>query len=151
MSNQSGGNVSETLTYLQLYEAMVRHQDQEFEATSAHMKEIASRIKYLGRKGNNVGNSNGVTAADKSGQPMEIHNDEENGMLSYIEMRRCLLRLGFTWNRSIHHYNCRVYDGNAVEKKYYYDDDVSVGSENSSFSGTSDGTGSSAFPLGSKR
>mmetsp|Transcript_27785 Transcript_27785/g.55507 ORF Transcript_27785/g.55507 Transcript_27785/m.55507 type:complete len:657 (-) Transcript_27785:152-2122(-) len=151
MSNQSGGNASETLTYLQCYEAMVRHQDQEFEATSAHMKEIASKIKYLGRKGSNGGSSNGYTAADKSGQNMEIRNNEETGMITYLEMRRCLLRLGCTWNRSIHQYNCRVYDGSTAEKKYYYDDDVSVGSENSSFSGTSGGTGSSSFGLASNR
>lgn len=151
MSNQSGGNTSATLTYLQCYEAMVRHQDQEFEATSAHLKEIASRIKYLGRKGNNGGSSNGDTAIEKSGQKIGIHNIEENGMISYLEMRRCLLRLGCTWNRSIHQYNCRIYDGSTVEKKYYYDDDVSVGSENSSFSGTSGGTGSSGFGFGSNR
>ena len=42
------------------------------------------------------------------------------GMLSYLEMRRCLLRLGYTWNRSL-----------GVGQSTY-DDDVSVASVNSS-------------------
>ena len=54
--------------------------------------------------------------------------DEEGapqGMLTYLEMRRCLLRLGYTWNRSL-----PAAAGNASPN--YYDDDISVASVNSS-------------------
>ncbi len=55
-NQSSGGSVgnssvkSETVNYLLLYEAMVRHQDLEFDATAEHLKLTVERIKVLGRK-----------------------------------------------------------------------------------------------------
>ena len=99
----STGSKSETVNYLLLYEAMVRHQDLEFDATHDHIKLTVDRIKYLGRPKSNRGGDDNIP----------------EGMLSYLEMRRCLLRLGYTWNRSLPLAQC-------------YDDDVSVASVNSS-------------------
>lgn len=103
----TAGSKSETVNYLLLYEAMVRHQDLEFDATHDHIKLTVDRIKYLGRPKQNKGET--------------VQEQVPEGMLSYLEMRRCLLRLGYTWNRSL-----------SVAQSSQYDDDVSVASVNSS-------------------
>ena len=107
--NSTVGSKSETVSYLLLYEAMVRHQDLEFDATHDHIKLTIDRIKHLGRP--------------KTNQPES--NNTPKGMLTYLEMRRCLLRLGYTWNRSLPSASTSQAGG-------YYDDDVSVASVNSS-------------------
>ena len=102
------GSKSETVSYLLLYESMVRHQDLEFDATHDHIKLTVDRSKHLGRPKNN------------RGEQVSADNVPE-GMLSYLEMRRCLLGLGYTWNRSLSH-----------SAAMSYDDDVSIASVNSS-------------------
>ncbi|KAL7477903.1 hypothetical protein ACHAW6_003688 [Cyclotella cf. meneghiniana] len=107
------GSKSETVSYLLLYEAMVRHQDLEFDATHDHIKLTVDRIKYLGRPKN-------ATA----GREPALVDEAPAGMLTYLEMRRCLLRLGYTWNRSL--------PSSSTSQAGGYDDDVSVASVNSS-------------------
>lgn len=115
---------SETVNYLLLYEAMVRHQDLEFDATHDHIALTMGRIQYLGRKSSAGSGNNSPELideeADSSGTP--------NGMLTYLQMRRCLLRLGYTWNRSLPSNNLNGSSSNAPD---IYDDDVSVMSTNS--------------------
>jgi hypothetical protein len=105
----NAGSKSETVNYLLLYEAMVRHQDLEFDATHDHIKLTVDRIKHLGRP------------KQTRGEP-GLTEEAPQGMLTYLEMRRCLLRLGYTWNRSLP----------ATSQTAYYDDDVSIASVNSS-------------------
>ena len=123
---------SETVNYLLLYEAMVRHQDLEYDATHDHIALTMDRIQYLGRKSNN----------NNGGAPELIDESEEakvpKGMLTYLQMRRCLLRLGYTWNRSLpssSNSSSNVPQAQASQTdgggNYIYDDDVSVMSTNS--------------------
>jgi hypothetical protein len=110
LTKMSAGSKSETVSYLLLYEAMVRHQDLEYDATHDHMKLTVDRIKYLGRP-------------NKNNNEPALVDEAPSGMLSYVEMRRCLLRLGYTWNRSL---------PASTSAQADYDDDVSVASVNSS-------------------
>jgi hypothetical protein len=124
MSTAASSVKSDTVNYLLLYEAMVRHQDLEFDATSDHIKLVADRIRTLGKPSRIKGQ-----AGD--------HQDEENvpkGMITYRQMRRCLLRLGYTWNRA-----AVVNNAAAVDNDYYDDDNISVISANSSSSRASGG------------
>jgi len=113
---------SDAVNYLLLYECMVRHQDLEFSATSDHIKNIVDRIKTLGKP-----------------STQQQQNEEEHvpkGMITYRQMRRCLLRLGYTWNRSA--------AATAVDNFYYDDDNISVISNNSSSTRHSGGALSNA-------
>lgn len=79
------------------------------------------------------------------------------GMLTYLQMRRCLLRLGYTWNRSLPptnsscgastssqgSYSIGNYGGDNDYLHYQYDDDVSVMSNNSTSTFVSGGGQSS--------
>eukprot|EP00984_Skeletonema_dohrnii_P025528 scaffold14709_cov173-Skeletonema_dohrnii-CCMP3373.AAC.4 len=122
MSSAATSVKSDTVNYLLLYEAMVRHQDLEFDATSDHIKNIVDRIRTLGK-------------------PSPHQQDEERvpkGMITYRQMRRCLLRLGYTWNRCTT--SAAAIGNNAVVDNYYYDDDnISVISNNSSSTRASGG------------
>lgn len=153
---------SDTVNYLLLYEAMVRHQDLEYDATHDHIALTANRIRFLGRKSavnnNNRGNNNmsmSNTMSMGMGMPPQPADEEEGvpkGMLTYLQMRRCLLRLGYTWNRSV----LPASGGNAstggsqasglpqADSYYDYDDDVSVMSTNSAGTFISGGGASSA-------
>ena len=51
------------------------------------------------------------------------------GMLTYLQMRRCLLRLGYTWNRSLP-------TSTTSNTSDQYDDDVSVMSASSANTGS---------------
>ena len=106
---------SETVNYLLLYEAMVRHQDLEFDATHDHIALTVERIQFLGRK------SDAPLLADEAPQsPPDGDDASPAGMLTYIQMRRCLLRLGYTWNRSL------PLSVTSSADECPYDDDVSV-------------------------
>ena len=94
---------SDYVHYLLSYEGMVRHQDLEFDATSGHMKNMFERSQILG--GKNIANGEINTRA--------AVEDSPRGMLTYLQMRRCLLRVGVNWNRSLH------------PRDADYDDDVS--------------------------
>ena len=98
------------VNYLLLYEAMVRHQDLEFDATHDHVALTVERIRHLGRKGP-APSPKMVDAPELMGED----DDGPGGMLTYVQMRRCLLRLGYTWNRSL-----------PAAEDHDYDDDVSV-------------------------
>eukprot|EP00581_Thalassiosira_minuscula_P015041 CAMPEP_0183733630 /NCGR_PEP_ID=MMETSP0737-20130205/41607_1 /TAXON_ID=385413 /ORGANISM="Thalassiosira miniscula, Strain CCMP1093" /LENGTH=659 /DNA_ID=CAMNT_0025966917 /DNA_START=138 /DNA_END=2117 /DNA_ORIENTATION=+ len=131
---------SETVNYLLLYEAMVRHQDLEFDATHDHMALTVERIQHLGRKSKSLAKTNAppalVNETSKKGRGEE---DAPKGMLTYLQMRRCLLRLGYTWNRSFpppSSSNSSTASSNAAAAEYY-DDDVSVMSANSASTGRS--------------
>ena len=128
---------SETVNYLLLYEAMVRHQDLEYDATHDHIALTMGRIQYLGRKSNtNTTNNNGGGAPELiQDESSEEAKKVPKGMLTYLQMRRCLLRLGYTWNRSLPSSSSsnvplaqQQADGSG---NYMYDDDVSVMSTNS--------------------
>lgn len=109
---------SDAVNYLLLYESMVRHQDLEFSATSDHIKNIVDRIKTLGRP--------------STQQQQQEEGNVPKGMITYRQMRRCLLRLGYTWNRSAAAINRSAA---AVDNYYYDDDNISVISNNSSSTG----------------
>lgn len=145
ISNQStmSKSKSETVNYLLLYEAMVRHQDLEFDATHEHIALTIGRIQHLGRK--SVTNKNNENAAEE---------DAPKGMLTYLQMRRCLLRLGYTWNRSLLAGNpssgvsrmsvASSTGGEGPQYYHDYDDDVSVMSTGSAGSFISGGGVSSS-------
>ena len=133
---------SETVNYLLLYEAMVRHQDLEYDATHDHIALTMGRIQYLGRKSNtNTTNNNGGGAPELiQDESSEEAKKVPKGMLTYLQMRRCLLRLGYTWNRSLpsssnSSSNVPQSQGQVSQTdgggNYIYDDDVSVMSTNS--------------------
>mmetsp|Transcript_33799 Transcript_33799/g.81705 ORF Transcript_33799/g.81705 Transcript_33799/m.81705 type:complete len:679 (+) Transcript_33799:218-2254(+) len=123
---------SETVNYLLLYEAMVRNQDLEFDATHDHIALTMGRIQHLGRRGDAAGGKGGggtknnatTTAPPELVDEAVVAADDDDGppgMLTYLQMRRCLLRLGYAWNRSI----LLNSDGRSSQE-YCYDDDVSV-------------------------
>lgn len=91
---------SETVNYLLLYEAMVRHQDLEFDATHDHISLTIKRIQRLGRKSASNNNNNNIKNENAAAEE-ENEDGAPPGMLTYLQMRRCLLRLGYTWNRSL--------------------------------------------------
>mmetsp|Transcript_13524 Transcript_13524/g.25807 ORF Transcript_13524/g.25807 Transcript_13524/m.25807 type:complete len:378 (-) Transcript_13524:464-1597(-) len=143
-NQSSGGSVgnssvkSETVNYLLLYEAMVRHQDLEFDATAEHLKTTVERIKFLGRKKTTTPS----TDEEREGSASDTSSE---GMLTFLQMRRCLLRLGYTWIRHLppdYYSNATGPDGCPP-----YDDDVSVASVNSSATLISGGTGNSGFGM----
>ncbi|KAL7491873.1 hypothetical protein ACHAWT_001164, partial [Skeletonema menzelii] len=115
---------SDTVNYLLLYEAMVRHQDLEFDATSDHIKNIVERIKTLGKP---------------SPQHQQHEGHVPKGMITYRQMRRCLLRLGYTWNRCATTFAANNKTNAAVDNYYYDDDNISVISNNSSSTRASGG------------
>ncbi|KAL7492930.1 hypothetical protein ACHAWT_002220 [Skeletonema menzelii] len=100
------------VNFLSTYEEMVRQQDYEYDVTTKHLKGVFDRVQYLGR------NSRNKTS------PQDGRHQE--GILTYSQIRRCLLRMNITWNRSL---------------PTLIDDDVSVNSINSS-SAASGGSGS---------
>jgi len=160
---------SETVNYLLLYEAMVRHQDFEYDATRDHVALTMSRIRRLGRPSANKrsnGNGGGSWSMSSGALVVEADDDDDGcgrypaGMLTYLQMRRCLLRLGYTWNRSLlpptngsrgastssqGSYGNGNNGGNDHHHlHYHYDDDVSVMSNNSTSTFVSGGGQSSA-------
>ncbi|KAL7485054.1 hypothetical protein ACHAW6_010656 [Cyclotella cf. meneghiniana] len=68
--------------------------------------------------------------------------DAPEGMLTYLEMRRCLLRLGYAWNRSL------PQSAPGTSSHFYDDDSISIASGKSSSSRVS---GASGRVLGGKR
>jgi hypothetical protein len=109
--------------FLISYEGMVRQQDNELEATQDCLRLTMDRIRYLGRK-----RSNNNSKDDEA--------DEENvpeGILTYLQMRRCLLRLGYTWNKHPSTSSSSSHD--------YQDDDISISSAHSSTTSTSNASG----------
>ena len=136
---------SETVNYLLLYEAMVRHQDLEYDATHSHIAMTVGRIRRLGRPSSNRSSSssrapwkmgNLVVEEDDDDDDNDNYNDNDDddgapkGMLTYLQMRRCLLRLGYTWNRSLPP-PAPSSSSSSSASGYCYDDDVSVMSSNS--------------------
>lgn len=154
MSSTAGSSIkSDTVNYLLLYEAMVRHQDLEFDATSDHIKLTIGRIKMLGRRPQLQKSSKQHQQASSlslAGGDGEEEKGVPNDMITYREMRRCLLRLGYTWNR------CTSSNNNAMTtstdyNNYYDDDNISVISNNSSSTRQSGGTSGSATGFGNVR
>jgi hypothetical protein len=129
-------NKSATLAYLTSYETMVRMQDDECERTSEFVKGAMERVRLLGMAATNAGATNANRGSNDEATP--------EGMLTYLEMRRALLRLGFTWNRSIPSQSSY----NSPVKQYYDDDNVSIASETSKSSRVS---GASGKVLGGKQ
>ena len=137
-SSAAGSFKSDTVNYLLLYEAMVRHQDLEFDATSDHIKLTVDRIRTLGKP------PSSSSQRKKMGVGVDVDEEEEknvpDGMITYRQMRRCLLRLGYTWNRSITSTATTTTGKNnanaaaAVDNYYYDDDNISVISNHSSSS-----------------
>ena len=135
---------SDYLHYLTSYETMVRQQDSEYDATKNHiLNNVYRRVQLLGSRGGKK-------------QVVENNNEEiagEGNMLTYLHMRRCLLRLGIGWKRSYFPTKKEKLDNeeDGGNEHCYDDDDVSVLSFNSTssrHSGVSGGlfstTGSSA-------
>jgi len=110
---------SDYMKYLTSYESMVRQQDIEFTATSEHVQLLFKRIQTLGCKKKNSDSER----LDKNSSSV---SSPPSGMLTYLQIRRCLLRMGIGWNKNSSNNN----NGE-------YDDDVSVLSFNSTASFTS--------------
>ena len=127
---------------------MVRMQDDENAKTGDFVRGAVERIRALGKRGGGgVGriaspnrNSPSLAAATLSSNASNNSDQEESppGMLTYLEMRRALLRLGYTWNRSLPP-SC---------PQYYDDDSISIASGKSSNSRVS---GASGKVIGGKR
>jgi len=108
---------SDYMKYLTSYESMVRQQDIEFTATSEHMQLLFKRIQTLGCK---------KKSSDSDRLDKNSDSSPPSGMLTYLQIRRSLLRIGIGWNKN---------SGNNNNGEY--DDDVSVLSFNSTASFTS--------------
>ena len=118
----SARSKSETVNYLLLYESMVRHQDLEFDATHDHIALTVERIQYLGRRSDAPHLAGEDVAAPRTPGGGGDGAPPPPGMLTYLQMRRCLLRLGYTWNRSLPPSVSSGPDDGGCP----YDDDVSV-------------------------
>eukprot|EP00956_Cyclotella_meneghiniana_P014061 scaffold20861_cov46-Cyclotella_meneghiniana.AAC.3 len=140
-------NKSATLAYLTSYESMVRSQDDECDKTHAFLGEAVKRLQLLGgpakKNSRDVVNA-ASNATDNATNTDATSNDDvsqQGGMLTYREMRRALLRLGYTWNRSS--------SITSSSSRYYDDDDiVSLASQTSKSSRVS---GTSGRVLGGKQ
>ena len=110
---------STNVNFLSSYEEMIRQQDHEYDATTKHLRGVFDWVQYSGRSNNGGGG--------RAPQDGRVYN-EGRSMLTYSQIRRCLLRMGITWNRSL-------------PPLMGEDDNVSITSWNSS-SGTSRGGGS---------
>ena len=126
---------SDYVKYLNSYESMVRQQDLEFEATSEHVQLIFRKIQTLG-----CSSSGKKTHLDDDGSGVEDHHSSEennndtapSGMLTYLQIRRCLLRMGIGWKRCVIPPNSN--NSRTTISESEYDDDVSVLSFNSTSS-----------------
>lgn len=135
---------------------MVRHQDLEFDATSDHIKLTIGRIKTLGRRPQLLQKTNKQHQPSLSLAGGDGDEEEEKGvpndMITYREMRRCLLRLGYTWNRCTSNNNAMT---STDYNNYYDDDNISVISNNSSSTrqsgGGASGTSGSVTGFGNVR
>lgn len=119
---------SSYVQYLLSYEGMVAGQDLEFEATAGHLKRIFERIQTLG--------TIGKKKSKKTSGGIDDGNPPPKGMLTYLQMRRCLLRMGIGW----HHSSFPAAQDPAFE---YDDDEISVLSFNSTSSRRSGSSGGS--------
>ncbi len=145
---------------------MVRQQDAEYDATKSHiLTNVYRRVQLLGSSSSSKTNntkkrknklflpSYAIKASEQkvTNKEEEEEEAEENiggggGMLTYIQMRRCLLRLGIGWKRS---YFPTVKEEDKITEDddnddnndeencpfLYDDDDVSMLSFNSNISG----------------
>ncbi|KAK1739816.1 copine [Skeletonema marinoi] len=119
--NSTSSKKSQAVNFLSAYEEMIRQQDHEYDVTTKHLRRVFDRVQYLGRSN------------DKNKAPQDGRGYER--ILTYSQIRRCLLRTGITWNRSL---------------PVLIDDDVSVTSFNSS-SVASSGSGGPFHTGGRKR
>jgi hypothetical protein len=88
-------NKSYAVNFLTSYEQMIRQQDIEYEVTTQHLRNVFERVQYLGRP-SSINN-------DSSAAPQSALQEQQGvqGMLTYNNIRRCLLRLGISWNRTL--------------------------------------------------
>ena len=119
--NSTSSKKSQAVNFLSAYEEMIRQQDHEYDVTTKHLRGVFDRVQYLGRSN------------DKNKAPQDGRGYER--ILTYSQIRRCLLRTGITWNRSL---------------PALIDDDVSVTSFKSS-SVASSGSGGPFHTGGRKR
>eukprot|EP00984_Skeletonema_dohrnii_P009320 scaffold3561_cov104-Skeletonema_dohrnii-CCMP3373.AAC.3 len=119
--NSTSSKKSQAVNFLSAYEEMIRQQDHEYDVTTKHLRGVFDRVQYLGRSN------------DKNKAPQDGRGHGE--ILTYSQIRRCLLRTGITWNRSL---------------PALIDDDISVTSFNSS-SVASSGCGGPFHTGGRKR
>ena len=121
-----------TLAYLSSYESMVRRQDEECVKTYDFWNGVVmDRLRYLGREKQN--HSTDKSSDSPSSYSSSKEKDTE-GMLTYHQMRRSLLRLNYSWNRILPPQSC--------------DDDLSIVSE---LSRTSRVSGASGKVLGGRK
>ncbi|KAL3765348.1 hypothetical protein ACHAWU_002266 [Discostella pseudostelligera] len=126
---------SDYLHYLTSYETMVRQQDSEYDATKSHiLKNVYRRVQLLGRANSKTSTKSKLFTTFDA----EIEDKEESGsgggMLTYIQMRRCLLRLGIGWKRSYFPTPNTTKKNDNGDEFDYDDDDISVLSYNSTSS-----------------
>ena len=93
-ASNTTSNKSYHVNFLTSYEQMIRQQDIEYEVTTQHLRNVFDRVQYLGRP-----SSSGTEVGDGVAPPQSTL--QEQGMLTYNNIRRCLLRLGISWNRTL--------------------------------------------------
>ena len=130
---------SDYVKYLNSYESMVRQQDLEFEATSEHVQLIFRKIQTLGcssssssSKKTHLDDDGGVGVEDHHSSEENNNDTAPSGMLTYLQIRRCLLRMGIGWKRCVIPPNSN--NSRTTISESEYDDDVSVLSFNSTSS-----------------
>lgn len=80
------------VNFLSSYENMVRQQDHEYDVTTKHLRGVFTRVQYLGRSG---------SSSNQKAAPQDHEGEGALLLLTYNQIRRCLLRLGITWKRSM--------------------------------------------------
>ena len=103
-NNSASTKKSEYIGFLSNYEEMVRRQDFEYDYTSKYLNTVFKRVQHLGR-----------TSSNNSAP-----QDRGKELLTYSQMRRCLLRIGVSWDNSL---------------PMLMDDDISVNSFDSASGG----------------
>lgn len=112
-SNTTTSNKSYAVNFLTSYEQMIRQQDIEYEVTTQHLRGVFERVQYLGRPSNSGGSGGGINNNDSSAPPQSALQEQQEGvqgMLTYNNIRRCLLRLGISWNRKLPTNNSEDYE-----------------------------------------
>ncbi len=128
--NSTSSKKTYYVNFLSTYEEMIRQQDYEYDVTTKHLKGVFDRVQYLGRHSSSGNVRNKAAPQDDDGR-----GGTAKRMLTYSQIRRCLLRMNISWNRSL---------------PPSADDEVSVNSFNSS-SAASGVSGNPFYAVGRKR
>lgn len=127
------------VNFLSTYEEMIRQQDYEYDVTTKHLQGVFDRVQYLGRHSSSSGGGGG-NVRNKTAPPQDDGRGgtaKQRIMLTYSQIRRCLLRMNIPWNRSL--------------PPSSTDDEVSVNSFNSFSAASGVSSGNPFSAVGRKR